>query len=93
MILAPTDRLVPRCAFAQIAQLAGTYDSKSDQTAQTDQRFDIADEFGALLGPELTSYDPKLTSGTVQPSNPALQALNIPIVSAPGRPSHGAPSP
>jgi hypothetical protein len=93
MIPPATDRGVLRCALARIAQLAGTYDSKTDQTAQTDQRFDIADEFGALLGLELTSYDRKLTSGTVQPSNPALHDLNIPTVSARGRPSHGAPSP
>jgi hypothetical protein len=92
MIPPATDRGVLRRALARIAQLAGTYDSKTDQTDQTDHRLDIGEEFGALPGLELTSYDPKLTSRTVQPSNPALQDLNIPIIPARGRPSHGAPS-
>jgi hypothetical protein len=92
MIHPAPNRGVLRCALAQIAQLAGTYDSKTDQTAQSDQRLDFAEEFGALSSPKLTSRHPKLTSGTVQPSNPALQRLNIPIVSARGRPSHGPPA-
>jgi hypothetical protein len=92
MIPPATDRLVPRCALAQIAQLAGTYDSKTDQTAQTDQDIENAEEFGTRFGPELTSSHPKLTSRTVQRSEPPLRDLNIPIVSARGRPSHGAPA-
>jgi hypothetical protein len=69
MILAPTDRLVLRCGFAQIAQLAGTYDSKTDQTDQTAQRLDLAGEFGALIDLELTCRHPKLTSGSTERSD------------------------
>jgi hypothetical protein len=93
MILAATDRLVPRCALAQIAQLAGPYDSKTDQTDQTDQRIETAGEFGALFRPKLTSHDPKLTSGTVQRSDPALRVLGIPVNTAHCRPRRGAASP
>jgi hypothetical protein len=66
MIPPATNRGVLGCALARIAQLAGPYDSETDQTAQTDQRFDNADQFGALFSLELTSYDPKLTSGTAK---------------------------
>jgi hypothetical protein len=82
-----------RGAPAQITQVVRIHDSKTDQTAQSDQRIETAREFGTLLGPELTSRHPKLTSGTVQRSNPALQVLGIPVNTAQGRPSHGAPSP
>ena len=44
---------------------------KTDQTAQSDQRFENAREFGALSGQKLTSRHPKLTSGTAQQPNPA----------------------
>jgi hypothetical protein len=54
---------------AQIAQRTGTHDSKTDQTAQSDQHSETVEEFGALLGPEATSSLPELTSGTVQRSD------------------------
>ena len=60
------DRTVLSSRLPQIAQLMGTYDSKTDQTAQTDQRIENADRFGAPPGQKLTSRHPKLTSGTAQ---------------------------
>jgi hypothetical protein len=51
---------------AQIAQRVRTYVSKTDQTAQPDQHPENAEEFGTLLGLELTSRHRKLTSGTAQ---------------------------
>ena len=87
------DRAARSDPLAQIAQRVRTYDSKTDQTAQSDQHPENAGEFGALFGLELTSSHPKLTSGTVQRSNPALQGLNIPIASTRSRPTFGVPSP
>jgi hypothetical protein len=81
------------CRLAQIAQLDGVYDSKTDQTDQGDQRFETATEFGTLRGPELTSRDLKPTSGTGKRSDPALQILGISVNTAQDRPTHGAPSP
>jgi len=62
MIRPASDRTVLEWALVQIAQLVGTYDSKTDQTDQTDHRFETAEEFGAPPRPELTSCPPKLTS-------------------------------
>jgi hypothetical protein len=63
------DRAARSGPLAQIAQRVGPYVSKTDQTAQTDQRFEKARESGALFGPELTSHHRKLTSGTAQQTN------------------------
>ena len=60
------DRAVLSSRLAQIAQLMGTYDSKTDQTAQTDQRVGNAGKFGAPLDQKPTSPHPKLTSRTAQ---------------------------
>jgi hypothetical protein len=70
MIPSVLDRAVAGCALAQIARLPRTPDSKTDQTAQTDRRFEIAKEFDALAGHELTRSDSKLTSGDGQRSVP-----------------------
>jgi hypothetical protein len=40
------DRAVLSRGLAQMAQLVGTYDSKTDQTAQSDQGVELADQFG-----------------------------------------------
>ena len=85
------DRAVLSSRLAQIAQLMGAYDSKTDQTAQSDQRIEIAQQFGASLGQELTSRPPKLTSGTAQPANPDVQAVGAPLDCAHARPGDGAP--
>lgn len=66
MTPAAPDHSVLRSVIAQIAQLDGAPDSKTGQTAQTDQRPENAEEFGPLLGLELTSHHRKLTSGTAQ---------------------------
>jgi hypothetical protein len=67
------------CELVQIVQLMGTYDSKTDQTAQTDQRFETAKKFGALFSPELTSWRPELTSGGAQRSDPRAACAKNPI--------------
>jgi hypothetical protein len=67
------DRAVLSSRRAQIAQLTATHDSKTDQTAQSDQRIENAGEFRAAPGQKLTSPYPKLTSGTAQRSNPDVQ--------------------
>jgi len=85
------DHAVLSSRLAQIAQLMETYDSKTDQTAQTDQRIEIAEEFGTPLALQLTSPHPKLTSGTAQRWSPLVQAVDIPIDSSRARPIHGAP--
>jgi hypothetical protein len=61
-----THPAIDHTVFAQIAQLMGIDDSKTDQTAQSDQHPENAGEFGALFGLELTSHHRKLTSGTAQ---------------------------
>jgi len=58
------DRTVLSSRLAQIAQLMRSYDSKTDQTAQSDQRIGNARKFGAALDQKPTSCHPKLTSGT-----------------------------
>jgi hypothetical protein len=77
MILPSLDRAVLGRALAQIAQSMGTHDSKTDQTAQTDQRVDTADKFATLLGSELTSR-PKLTSGTAQKTDSGTTSAHHP---------------
>jgi hypothetical protein len=72
--------------LAHIANLHGTYDSKTDQTAQTDHAIENAWEFGAHPGQKLTSAHQKLTNGTAQQPNPGAQDVGSPIISA-----HGAP--
>ena len=64
MTLPALDGAVLSSRLAQIAQLMGTYDSKTDQTAQSDQRVGNARKFGAPLVQKPTSRHPKLTSGT-----------------------------
>jgi hypothetical protein len=91
MIAPALDRAVLSGGLAQIAQLMGTYDSKTDQTAQTDQRIEIAEQFGAPPGQKLTSRHPKLTSGTAQQPNPCVQVIGAPLDSSHARPSDGAP--
>ena len=91
MTLPALDRVVLSSGFAQIAQLEGTYDSKTDQTAQSDQPIETAGDFGASLAPELTARHAKLTSGTAQRPNPAVQVVGAPLDSAHARPSDGAP--
>ena len=77
MIAPALDRAVLNGGLAQIAQPMGTYDSKTDQTAQTDQRIEIAAQFGAPPGQKLTSRHPKLTSGTARrPDSRAPSAKN-----------------
>jgi hypothetical protein len=89
MTLPTLDRAVRGGGLAQIAQLQGTYDSKTDQTAQTDQRIGTAGKFGMVVGPELTRPDPKLTSGTAQRLHPGV-VVGVPIDSGHARPSDGA---
>ena len=60
------DRAVLSSRLAQIAQLMRSYDSKTDQTAQSDQRIGNARKFGAPLDQKPTSPHPKLTSRTAQ---------------------------
>ena len=55
MTLPMLNRAVRGGGLAQIAQLQGTHDSKTDQTAQTDQRIETPREFGTVVDPELTS--------------------------------------
>ena len=85
------DRAVLSSRRVQIAQLMRTYESKTDQTAQTDQRIEIAEQFGAPPGQKLTSRHPKLTSGTAQQPNPCVQVVGAPLDSTHARPSDGAP--
>jgi hypothetical protein len=79
--------------LAQVTQLAGTYDSKTDQTAQPDQRIETAEQFGAAVGPELTTRDPKLTGGTAQRPHPDVQVVGASLGFVHARPSDGASPP
>jgi hypothetical protein len=92
MTLPTLDRAVLGGGLAQIAQLMGTYDSKTDQTAQTDQRIENPGKFFTHPGQKLTSPHPKLTSGTAQRLHPGVQVVGVPIDSAHTRPGNGAPS-
>ena len=85
------DRAVLSSRLTPFSQLMGTYDSKTDQTAQTDQRIEIPGQFVATPGSKPTSRHSKLTSGTAQQPNPCLQIIGAPLASTPARPSEGAP--
>ena len=87
------DRAVLGSRLAQIAQLVGDYDSKTDQTAQSDQRLENAMKFGAPPGQKLTSPHPKLTSGTAQHSNSDVQIAGARLESARARRSDGGLQP
>jgi hypothetical protein len=87
------DRAVLSSRLPQIAQLMGTYESKTDQTAQSDQRVGNAGEFGAPLDQKPTSPHPKLTSGTAQRSNPDVQVAGARIDSTHARSSDAGPQP
>jgi hypothetical protein len=91
MIAPALDRAVLSGRLAQIAQLVGTYDSKTDQTAQSDQRVGNAGEFGAPLDQKLTSRDPKSTSETAQQPNAGVQTVGAPADFIHGCRSDGAP--
>ena len=88
MKLPTLDRALRGGGLAQIAQLQGTYDSKTDQTAQTDHDIENAWKFGAHPGQKLTSAHQKLTNGTAPQPNPGARDVGSPIDSA-----HGAPQP
>jgi hypothetical protein len=79
--------------LAHIANLHETYDSKTDQTAQTDHAIGNAWKFGAHLGQKLTSAHQKLTSGTAQQPRRIVPIVGAPLESARARPSDGAPQP
>ena len=68
---------------------SGPYVSKTDQTDQTDQRIETAEQFGTVVGPELTRPAPKLTSGTAQRLHSRV-VVGVPIDSAHARASDGA---
>jgi hypothetical protein len=93
MTLPTLDRAVRGGGLAQIAQLMGTYDSKTDQTAQSDQRIEKANRSRLPHGQELTSRHPKLTSGTAQQPRPIVQVIGASLESARVCPSDGAPQP
>jgi hypothetical protein len=93
MNLPALDHSVRVGRLAQITQLAGPYDSKTDQTAQTDQHIETAEQFGASLAPELTTRDPKLTGGTAQRPHPDVQVVGAFLGSVHARPSDGASPP
>ena len=93
MIVPALDRTVLGGGLAQIARLMGTYDSKTDQTAQTDQRVGNAGQFGAPLDREPTSPHPKLTSGTAQRSIPDVQVAGARIDSTHAPSSSAGPQP
>jgi hypothetical protein len=80
------DRAVLSSRLAQIALLMGSYDSKTDQTAQFDQRLANARKFGAPLEQEPTTRHRKLTSATAQRSNPDVQVAGARPESARARP-------
>jgi hypothetical protein len=77
--------------LAQIALLTGTHDSKTDQTAQSDQRVGNAGQFGAPSGQKLTSPHQKLTSGPAQQPPSVVATVGALFASARARPSGGAP--
>jgi hypothetical protein len=93
MIAPGLGRAVLAGRFVHIAYLHRTYDSKTDQTAQSDQSVGNAEKFGAPLDQKPTSPCPKLTSGTAQWSNPEVQVSGARLQSAHAHPSDGAPQP
>jgi hypothetical protein len=66
MKLLLVDRAALVVRLAQIAQLEGTYVSKTDQTAQTDRRVENQAKFAPPVGRKLTTQHSKLTSGPDQ---------------------------
>ena len=93
MTPAAPDHAVLRSAIAQIAQLARTYDSKTDQTAQSDQRIEKAGKFRVPAGQELTSPHQKLTSGTAQRPDPRAPCVRNPSSRALQNAAERAPPP
>jgi hypothetical protein len=91
MKLPLVDRAALVVRLAQIAQLEGTYGSKTDQTAQTDRRVENQGKFAPPLARTLTTRHSKLTSGTAQQPNLCVQVVGAPLDSTPARPSDGAP--
>ena len=74
MNLPNLDRALLSGRLARFAQSVGIYDSKTDQTAQTDQCIETTVEFGAPPGQKLTRRAPKLTSETAQQPDSRVQA-------------------
>ena len=91
MNLAALDCAVLSGGLAQIAQLMATYEFKTDQTAQTDQRIEMAEQFGAPLDQKPTSLHAKLTSGTAQQRNPCAPLVRALLDCSHARPRDGAP--
>jgi hypothetical protein len=83
------DRVALSSRRTRIVQIMGIYDSKTDQTAQSDQRIGNAEQLGGPLDRKPTSPHPKLTSGTAQRSNPDVQVAGARIDST-HAPSTGA---
>ena len=93
MTLPALDRVVLSSGFAQIAQLEGTYDSKTDQTAQSDQRIEKSSKFRAPPGQKPTSPHQKLTSGTAQRPDPRAPCVRNPSSRALQNAAERAPPP
>jgi outer membrane protein TolC len=79
------DRVALSSRRTRIVQIMGIYDSKTDQTAQSDQRIGNAEQLGGPLDRKPTSPHPKLTSGTAQRSNPDVQVAGARLESARAR--------
>ena len=90
MNLPALDRSILVIGLAQIAQPTATSDSKTDQTAQTDRRIEIAKKFRAPPGQKLTRLHQKLTSETAQRLHQGVRVVGVPIDSAHARPGVGA---
>jgi hypothetical protein len=93
MTLPALDSALLSSRLAQMAQLMRSYDSKTDQTAQTDQRVEIADQISVPPGQRLTGRAPKLTSGTDRQPDPRVQAVGTPLDSTDACTSNGAALP
>jgi hypothetical protein len=94
MNAAALNRAVLTDGLAQIAQVMGTYHFTTDQTAQSDQRIEFAEQFGAPPGSKSTSRDPKLTSESTR--HPPLCVAGVgaaPLDSTDAYTSDGAPQP
>ncbi len=74
------DRAVLSSRLGQIAQLMGTYDSKTDQTAQSDQRIENEWRFVPSPGWKLTTPHLELTSG---PDQGGLTRASVPWLRLP----------
>jgi hypothetical protein len=93
MKLPRVGRAVFDIRLAQLAQLMGTYDSKTDQTDLTDQRVVNLGKFFAHSGQKPTSCRPKLTSGSAQQPHPCTRGFGRRVCFECARPSDGAPQP